>query len=82
MSIGYFDIETNAINDWSTLSDIRVCHCMVIIDEDDNVYRYRSATMLEGLSHLLSFSAIVGHNAIGFDYPALNRFTALDTQMF
>ena len=74
MSIGYFDIETNAINDWSTLSDIRVCHCMVIIDEDDNVYRYRSATMLEGMKHLLSFSAIVGHNAIGFDYPALNSF--------
>lgn len=73
MSILYFDIETNGIEDWSQLSDLDCFHCMVVIDEDDNVYRYRQDTMDEGVKHLLSADAIVGHNSIGFDYPALNK---------
>ena len=27
-----FDIETNAITDWATLSDLEVVHCLSILD--------------------------------------------------
>lgn len=73
MNTLFFDIETNAITDWSRLSDLTDLHCMVIVDEDGRDYRYRADSIRQGLDHLSRADAIVGHNSIGFDYPALHR---------
>ncbi len=66
----YFDIETNGIEDWATLSDLKDFHCLVVID-DEGTHRYRSNNIQEGLDRLSKAIHIVGHNAIGFDAVAL-----------
>ena len=33
----FFDIETNAINDWSRLSDLETIHSMVVIDPNGSI---------------------------------------------
>jgi hypothetical protein len=47
----YFDIETNGIEDWATLSDLEALHCLVVIDPQ-GTHRYRSDNLLEGLKRL------------------------------
>ena len=71
-TIAYFDIETNGITDWSTLSDLETLHCLVIIDQH-GTHRYREPSIKEGLDRLSMASTIIGHNAVGFDVPALWR---------
>ena len=73
MTTLFFDIETNGLSDWTRHSDLHDLHCMVVIDEDDNVFRYRADTIEEGLKHLNRADTIIGHNAINFDYPALRK---------
>jgi hypothetical protein len=65
-TIAYFDIETNGITDWSTLSDLKDLHCLVVIDQY-GTWAYRSNTIQEGLARLSAADHIVGHNSIGFD---------------
>lgn len=67
----WFDIETNGLTDWNKYTDLHTLHCMVVIDEDDNVFRYRANNIDEGLRHLERADMIIGHNSINFDYPAL-----------
>ena len=69
-TIAYFDIETNGITDWSTLSDLKDLHCLVVIDQH-GTWAYRSNTIQEGLARLSAADHIVGHNSIGFDAIAL-----------
>ena len=70
--IAFFDIETNAIEDWTNLSDLTTIHCLAIYSQGvDKVYS--GDTLQDGLKALASFDAIVGHNSIGFDYPALRK---------
>lgn len=69
-TIAYFDIETNGITDWATLSDLEKFHCLVVIDQQ-GTHRYQEANIKEGLERLSSASTIIGHNAIGFDAVAL-----------
>lgn len=69
----YFDIETNGLTDWIKHTDLETVHCMVVIDEDDNVYRYQNDTMDKGLEQLKNADEIVGHNSINFDYMALYK---------
>ena len=66
----FFDIETNGIEDWATLSDLKTVHSMVVIDPQ-GTHRYREHNIQEGLDRLAKAESIVGHNAIGFDAPAL-----------
>ena len=69
------DIETNAISDWENLSDLHTIHCIVLLDcETGKLYSYNSQT--EGAIHraielIAGADTIVGHNTIGFDWPAL-----------
>ena len=70
MKTAFFDIETNAIEDWATLSDLEVVHSLVVIDQE-GTHCYREDTIQEGLAQLKKADRIVGHNAIGFDAPAL-----------
>ena len=70
MRIAYFDIETNGIEDWATLSDLETLHCIVIIDPQ-GTGRYRADNIEEALKRLSSADVIIGHNGIGFDVIAL-----------
>ena len=76
MKIGVIDIETNAITDWSKLSDLETVHCICIHDNEDNiVHRYNSQNggIHKGLEHAAKFDILVAHNGINFDIPALNK---------
>jgi DNA polymerase I len=66
----YFDIETNGIEDWATLSDLETIHCLVVIDQN-GTGRYIADNLRDGLKRLSAASTIIGHNAIGFDAIAL-----------
>ena len=66
----YFDIETNAITDWSNLSDLKDMHCLVVIDQN-GTGAYRADNIQEGLDRLSAADYIVGHNGVGFDAVAL-----------
>ena len=71
-----FDIETNAINNWATLSDLTTLHCLSIYDsynQEMSSYSTVADNIEEGLEKLSKADAIVGHNSIGFDVPALHK---------
>ena len=71
-SIAFFDIETNGIEDWTKLSDLETVHCIAIHD-DAGTIAFSGDSVLTGLQRLQKYDAIVGHNSIGFDYPALYK---------
>ena len=68
------DIETNAISDWRELSDLKEIHCLVI-RQGDEVRRYNSQenNIEEGLREMDLADIVVGHNAQGFDIPAIKK---------
>jgi len=68
------DIETNAITDWRELSDLKEIHCLVI-RQGDEVRRYNSQenNIEEGLKEIELADIVVGHNAQGFDIPAIKK---------
>ena len=77
------DWETNAIQDWTHLSDLRVVHCICIYDvQTKKTYRYNEQNpsnympnirMREGLDHARTFDVLVAHNGINFDFPVLEK---------
>tara|TARA_Y100000361_G_scaffold51081_1_gene44588 strand:+ start:3594 stop:5468 length:1875 start_codon:yes stop_codon:yes gene_type:complete len=73
------DIETNGIQDWERLTDLSVVHCVALMDVNSpggEVYSYNSQTpgALERAADLIGAAdAIVGHNMINFDWPALSK---------
>ena len=70
----FFDIETNAIEDWSNLSDLHTVHCLTIYDPTTpKMITYHGAGIQNGLQELAKADRIVGHNVIGFDLPALSK---------
>ena len=70
----YFDIETNALEDFSSLSDLEVVHCLSIYDPVmEKMVTFSGDSIPTGLQELDSADTIVGHNVIGFDLPALRR---------
>jgi DNA polymerase I-like protein with 3'-5' exonuclease and polymerase domains len=71
-SIAFFDIETNAIEDWTKLSDLETVHCIAIHDSTGTI-AFSGESVLTGVERLKKYDAIVGHNSIGFDYPALYK---------
>jgi len=72
MKTAVFDIETNGITDWSTLSDLETVHCLVIKD-GEGIHRYQNHNIMEGLIRLSEAECLVAHNGIGFDMPALHK---------
>jgi DNA polymerase I-like protein with 3'-5' exonuclease and polymerase domains len=72
-NILFFDIETNGLKDFTRLSDLECIHSLVIIDNEDKVYKYKQSNLKEALYLLEKADMIVGHNSIGFDYPVLNK---------
>ena len=70
----FFDIETNAIEDWSNLSDLKTVHCLSIYDPTTpKMITYHGAGITNGLNELAKADHIVGHNVLGFDIPALGK---------
>ena len=70
----FFDIETNAIEDWTNLSDLKTVHCLSIYDPTiPKMITYHGAGIENGLRELAKADKIVGHNVIGFDLPALSK---------
>ena len=71
-TLAFFDIETNAIKDWTNLTDLEVVHCIAIHD-NTGTYAFSGDSVKTGVARLKNYDAIVGHNSIGFDYPALQK---------
>ena len=66
------DIETNAIEDWSNLSDLHTVQCLSIYDPTTpKMITYHGAGIQNGLQELAEADRIVGHNVIGFDLPVV-----------
>jgi len=64
----FFDIETDGLLDAMT----RV-HCLVIRTADGEVVPFREAEIQGGLRYLDTFDLLIGHNAVEFDVPALQK---------
>ena len=70
----FFDIETNKINDWATLSDVHTCHCLSIYDPMlPKMLTFHGESIERGLLLLSQAERLVGHNVIDFDIPALKK---------
>lgn len=71
----FFDLETNGINDWSRLEDLEKVWCLCAFDsKTSKMHRAVGDEQIEELLELFEqHDYIIGHNAIGFDYPVLQR---------
>ncbi len=78
MKTAIFDIETTAINNWSTLEGLTAIHCLVIQDENKKVHRFQAHNISDGLKLLSTKDCVVGHNGIGFDIPVLKKRYGFD----
>lgn len=68
----FFDIETDGLLDTVTRG-----HCLVIIDEQNNISAYNPTTFHKGALRLIDAlkngETICGHNIINYDIPALEK---------
>ena len=70
----YFDIETNGIEDFTLLEDLKTVHCLSIFDPvKDRMITFHGDGIPQGLEMLNQADTVVGHNVIGFDIPALQK---------
>lgn len=66
----YFDIETNALEDWINFSDLRTIYCIVVsVDGADPI----SVTPDEFKKLAWDADVLIGHNIMAFDIPALRK---------
>lgn len=64
-----FDCETDGL-----LEQMTVVHSLVLKDVDTGkVYSYHGAEIAEGIERLAAARMIIGHNALSFDVPALQK---------
>lgn len=68
----FFDIETDGL-----LDTVSKGHCLVIIDQDNNISAYNPSNFKKGALRLIQAlkdgDTICGHNIIGYDIPALEK---------
>ena len=68
----YFDIETDGL-----LDNVTKGHCLVIIDDQNNITGYRPSDFKKGAMRLIAAlrdgESICGHNIINYDIPALEK---------
>ena len=77
----FFDLETNPINDFTTLKGVEIVHCLSVYDPTlGRVVTFSGESVPEGLSLLEKATTIVGHNIIGFDLPVLRALYAWTTK--
>lgn len=72
-----FDIESNAIEDWANLSDLRTIHCISYTDDGHTVKSVTSDDGYEAMEKVVrrmeKEDAVCGHNAVLFDVFALDK---------
>lgn len=76
MNVVFFDIETNALTDWSRKSDLTTLHCIGIRLPNGEIKVARSSHPNEienAIKVMNNADAVCGHNAIHFDVPALKK---------
>jgi len=74
MRILWFDIETTAIDHWPTLKGLTEVHCLCVYDgKTMRSFNSLKGDINDGISYLNTADFAVGHNAIGFDSPALTK---------
>ena len=70
----YFDIETNGIEDFTTLSDLKQVHCLSVYNpQQKRMVTFDGKGIPEGLRCMDQAGYICGHNVVGFDLPALKK---------
>ena len=70
----FFDVETNPINNFTTLDGASVIHCISIYNPvKSSVITFDGEGIQQGLETLDEAGIIIGHNAIGFDLPVLKK---------
>ena len=69
-----FDIETNGIEDWANLSDLKVIHCIAVGDvSTGEVDLYHGDDIIKGLQKMRLADRLIGHNIKRFDIPAIKK---------
>jgi len=66
------DIETNAIEDWRNLTDLKEIHCLVIRN-GTSVETFNAENLEEGVRQIELADEVIGHNAMAFDIPAIKK---------
>ena len=67
-----FDIETNAVEDFTTLEGLTDLHCIALSDGTGvKLFTSEEGNIEKGLKILRDATTLVGHNIQGFDVPAL-----------
>ena len=70
----FFDIETNALEDFTNLTDLHTVHCLSVYDPmTPKMVTFAGDSIHRGLTALAEADRIVGHNVIKFDIPALKK---------
>jgi DNA polymerase-1 len=70
----FFDIETNALEDFTNLTDLHTVHCLSVYDlMTPKMVTFAGDSIHRGLTALAEADRIVGHNVIKFDIPALKK---------
>jgi DNA polymerase I len=70
----FFDIETNALEDFTTLTDLHTVHCLSLYDAMiPKLGTFAGESMHRGITALKEAGRLVGHNVIKFDIPALKK---------
>ena len=70
----YFDIETNGIEDFTTLSDLKQVHCLSVYNpKQKRMVTFDGKGIPEGLRCMDEAGYLCGHNVVGFDLPALKK---------
>ena len=70
----FFDIETNALEDFTNLTDLHTVHCLSVYDPMvPKMVTFAGDSIHRGLTALAEADRIVGHNVIKFDIPALKK---------
>lgn len=66
----YFDIETNALEDWINFSDLKTLYCIVVSVDGEEP---QSVTPDEFKKLAWDADVLIGHNIMAFDIPALRK---------
>ena len=70
----YFDIETNAVEDFATLAGVEKIHCMSVYNPiSQKMTTFTTDTIHMGLAMLGEARYVCGHNIINFDLPVMKK---------
>jgi DNA polymerase-1 len=70
----FLDIETNMIEDWIHMTDLKTLHCIVVSVDGAEPRQVTASQLIElcGIAEI-----VIGHNIMAFDLPALQKLIGL-----